>query len=144
MCAFSTHSEKREDYIKMGADRFISFSEDHNLWVKELHNQVDLISIATNSFTGLDWEQLSHVMKMAGKIVSAAEPPFTEKLSIRSFALVGVSVVGVSVGNSKEIDIMMNVVAENDLNSFISKEKMDATEARYKMALIDFDKQFGN
>jgi alcohol dehydrogenase (NADP+) len=153
--AFSTHNDKKEDVLKMGAHRYISLSGNDNLWVEELHDQMDLMLIATNSFTGLDWEKLIHVMKMGGKIVSAAEPPFTEKLSIRSFALMGVSIECISVRNFKEIDIMTNTVAENDLKFWIETmpitdvsvgeafRKMNSAEARYKITLVDYHKQFG-
>lgn len=77
-------------------------------------------------------------------------------MTLRPFSFLGVSIENTSVGSFEEIGVMLDIVANNDLQFCIETlpinetnigkafKKVDDGEARYKITLVDYDKQFGN
>lgn len=153
---FSRSSTKRSDAKNMGADHFVLTSDRSLDYSVDLADAIDLLLICTNSFTELEMKKIIRVMKRGGKIVSVAEPPAAESLSLRPYGLLGVSFECSAVGTFEELEELLDLVSRDKIKFWIETmpinqeniarafNKMEKGDSRYRISLIDYDKQFVN
>lgn len=152
---FSRSPMKRKDAFKMGADHFIS-TTDNGDFSESLPDTIDLALICTNSFTEVDLLKIIRVMRKGAKIVSVAEPPAGELLRLPPFSLLGVSLECSAVGTYKQLKNLLKIVSThrfsfwietlpiNEENVALAFDLMEREQVRYRLTLTNYDEEFVN
>ncbi|GAA6020963.1 hypothetical protein JCM11491_001566 [Sporobolomyces phaffii] len=145
-----SHSEsKKEDAMKMGADRFIATHSGKEDDFAPYKRSLDLIICTTND-TEMPILGYLSCLKPHGRLVlvGAPEKPLPE-LPAFPFIMNGVFMGGSAIGSPKIIREMLDFAAEKDIRPWIVKRPlkdanqafvdMNASKARYRYVLINED-----
>ncbi|EDO15835.1 hypothetical protein Kpol_1057p24 [Vanderwaltozyma polyspora DSM 70294] len=153
--AFSRTHSKEADAKKLGADHFIATLEDKD-WTTKYFDTLDLLVICASSLTDINFDELTKIMKVNTKIISISAPAADEVLTLKPFGLIGVTIGNSAIGSRREIEHLLNFVAEKDIKPWVETlpvgeagvneafERMDKGDVKYRFTLVDFDKEFGN
>ena len=100
--AISRTSHKKEDAMKMGADKFIATDEDKD-WAKHNANSLDLI-ISTVSSPKMPLMEYFQLLKVFGQFIQVGAPE-DNLAGINCFALIGKSIKlgGSMIGSPAEV-----------------------------------------
>jgi alcohol dehydrogenase (NADP+) len=144
--AISRTSAKKEDAMKMGADRFIATDEDKN-WHKTSARTLDLI-VSTVSSPKMPLQQYLSLLKTKGTLIQVGLPE--DKIPpFHAFSLVGkgCKLGGSSIGSPAEIREMLDLAAKKGVKTWIQKRPMDDVnkaivdmekgDARYRYVLVN-------
>lgn len=153
--AISRSSSKKDDAMKLGADHFIATKEEPD-WAEKYYDTLDLIVICAGSLTDIDFTDLPKIMKVGGAIRSISIPDESQKLTLKPFGLVGVSIGNSHIGSIKELKQLLQLVSDKNLKIWVETvpisekgvqevfDRMDKGDVRYRFTLTDFDEEFGN
>lgn len=153
---FSRGENKRDDAIKLGADKVIVTGNSNN-WLEEneeIKFELDLVICTANSAENFDLNTYLKVLKINGKWVSVGLPetPFT--VSPRTFmsnaCFMGSSHLGSHVemiemfklAIDKGIRPWVEVLPMSQENCKLGLEKCHYNKCKYRVALTDIDKCF--
>ncbi|CCH58456.1 hypothetical protein TBLA_0A06640 [Henningerozyma blattae CBS 6284] len=152
--AFSRGENKRADAMDLGADHYYATGTEG--WDKDLFNTLDLAVICASSLTDINLDQYIKIMKIGGSIQSISVPDVTEKLTLRPFQLVGITIGNSLIGTPQDIKTMLDIVVKNNVKIWIEKvpvgekgvheawSRLEKGDVRYRFVLTDFEKEFGS
>jgi D-arabinose 1-dehydrogenase-like Zn-dependent alcohol dehydrogenase len=144
--AISRRSDKREDALKMGADKYIATAEDEN-WAAENKRTLDLI-VCTVSSSKMPISDYVSLLKRDGTFVQVGAPE-DGALTIPAFVLVmnGVKLGGSLIGSPDVIREMLQLAADKKIQPWVEERPMkeankaivDMEEgvARYRYVLVN-------
>ncbi|KAJ0413655.1 chaperonin 10-like protein [Aspergillus carlsbadensis] len=144
--AISRKADKREDALKMGADKYIATAEDAN-WLAENKRSLDLI-VCTVSSSKMPITEYVSLLKRDGTFVQVGVPE-DGSLTIPAAVLVmnGVKLGGSLIGSPEVIREMLQLAAEKKIQPWIEQRPMkDANKAivdmeegvaRYRYVLVN-------
>ncbi|KAL3484821.1 chaperonin 10-like protein [Aspergillus germanicus] len=144
--AISRRSDKREDALKMGADKYIATAEDEN-WAAENKRTLDLI-VCTVSSSKMPISDYVSLLKRDGTFVQVGAPE-DGALTIPAFVLVmnGVKLGGSLIGSPDVIREMLQLAADKKIQPWVEQRPMkeankaivDMEEgvARYRYVLVN-------
>ncbi|KAG0671126.1 hypothetical protein C6P40_003112 [Pichia californica] len=156
---FSRGESKREDAIKLGADRVIITGGALN-WIDEIEEnkdikfELDLVICTANSAENFDLNTYLKVLKINGKWVSVGLPetPFT--VSPRTFMSNACFMGASHLGSHVEMIEMFKLAVEKNIrpwveclkmspeNCKLGLEKCHYNKCKYRVALTEIDKAF--
>lgn len=151
--AISRSSAKKEDAFKLGADHFIATKEEED-WAEKYFDTFDVVVVCSSSLTGVDFDKMSKVMRIGGRIASISAPDMSEKLVLKPLGLFGISISSSGLGSREEIIQLLKLVSEKNLEIWVETlpvgekgvheafERMEKGDVRYRFTLVDFDKEF--
>lgn len=158
---FSRNDSKREDAIKLGADKvIITGNSKTGNWIDEIEEnkfikfELDLVICTANSAENFDLNTYLKVLKINGKWVSVGLPetPFT--VSPRSFMSNACFMGASHLGSHVEMIEMFKLAVEKGIkpwveilpmsidNCKLGLEKCHYNKCKYRVALTDIDKAF--
>jgi alcohol dehydrogenase (NADP+) len=153
---FSRGNSKREDAIKLGADKFIATGSSEN-WVEEndIKFELDLVICTANSAENFGLNSYLKVLKINGKWVSVGLPetPFT--VSPRTFMSNACFMGASHLGSHVEMIEMLKLAVEKGIrpwveclemsteNCKLGLEKCHNNQCKYRVAMVNIDKAFG-
>jgi alcohol dehydrogenase (NADP+) len=132
----SRKNDKRDDVLKLGADKYIATAEDKD-WASENARTLDLI-ICTVSSEKMPMTEYLSLLKVGGTFIQVGAPDGGNLPPINAFTLItnGIKVGGSLIGTPKEIEEMLQLAADKSIKPWIEVRKMkDANQA-----IIDFEK----
>ncbi|EMD92785.1 hypothetical protein COCC4DRAFT_61440 [Bipolaris maydis ATCC 48331] len=141
----SRKAEKRDDVLKLGADKYIATDEDED-WAKHNAGTLDLI-ISTVSSAKMPLDGYLGLLKTHGTLVQVGAPDKGELPPINAFTLLGrgIGVAGSGIGAPWEIKEMLELAAEKKIKPWVQKRPMSdannavvdmqAGKARYRYVL---------
>ncbi|KAH8724266.1 chaperonin 10-like protein [Phaeosphaeriaceae sp. PMI808] len=131
----SRKAEKRDEVMKLGADKYISTDEDKD-WAEHNKATLDLI-VCTVSSEKMPLEGYLSLLKTKGTFIQVGAPDGGNLPPINAFTLLstGIKVGGSSVGSPEEIEEMLQFAADKKVKPWIQKRSMkDANQAVVDMA----------
>ncbi|CAH2352541.1 NADP-dependent alcohol dehydrogenase 6 [[Candida] railenensis] len=141
--AISRNDKKQGLAKELGADHYISTSEEG---FEEKHAyELDVIVNTGSSFSEGSVNSMLKLIRPGGKLISITGPPADEKLVIDpfTFLLSGVSIEGSAIGSPKDIEYMLEFIAEHKIKPWI--ETIDISEENVATAwqrMVDGDVKF--
>ncbi|KAF1351375.1 putative NADP-dependent alcohol dehydrogenase C 2 [Delphinella strobiligena] len=145
----SRKADKREEVLKLGADRYIATDDDKN-WATENARSLDLI-ISTVSSDKMPMTEYLSLLKFRGDLIQVGAPDGGNLPPINAFTLVmgGIKIGGSLIGTPAEIEEMLQLAADKKIKPVIQKrpmkdanqaiKDMDAGKARYRYVLVNED-----
>lgn len=123
---------KREDSLKLGADKYVNTSEEGAL--ENLKGAFDLI-INTVSSASLDISAYLQTLRVDGTLVNVGAPP--EPIAVNAFALIGGrhSFAGSMIGGIRETQEMLDFCGEHGLGADIEIISADEIDKAYERVL---------
>ncbi|KAK7703524.1 hypothetical protein SLS57_010881 [Botryosphaeria dothidea] len=140
---------KAEDAVKLGADDFIATDEDED-WQGKHKKTLDLI-ICTVSSPDMPLAGYLNLLRVRGALiqVGAPEEPLPP-LNVFSIIAKNCKIGGSIIGNTKEIEEMLQVAAKAKIKPWVEERPMDeannvildqsAMKARYRYVLVNKDR----
>ncbi|KAF2821318.1 GroES-like protein [Ophiobolus disseminans] len=126
----SRKADKRDDVLKLGADKYISTDEDAD-WAKHNAQSLDLI-VCTVSSEKMPLEGYLSLLKTKGTFIQVGAPDGGNLPPINAFTLLagGIKVGGSAIGSPDEIAEMLQFAADKKVKPWIQKRSMkDANQA---------------
>lgn len=153
--AFSRHSTKKQEALEMGANGYISTSEEPN-WKKSYFDKFDFILNCSSDIDGLKLSDYLNVLKVNGSFTTVGLPPAgkTFKVSPFSFIRNGATLGTSLLGNKHEAQDMLELAAENGVKPWIETvpinesncetvlNRFEKGDVRYRFVLTNFDQAF--
>ncbi|KAL1977933.1 hypothetical protein VTN31DRAFT_792 [Thermomyces dupontii] len=133
--AISRRASKREDALKLGADKYIA-TEDEPNWAKENAKTLDLI-ISTISSSKMPLNDYLGLLRLHGTLVQVGAPE-DGTLSLAPFSLIMANrqVAGSLIGSPNEIREMLDLAAKHNVRPWIVERPMSEANS----AVVDMDK----
>lgn len=131
----SRKNDKREDVLKLGADKYIATGEDKN-WAQENARTLDLI-VCTVSSEKMPMTEYLSLLKVRGTFIQVGAPDGGNLPPINAFTLItnGIKVGGSLIGAPWEIEEMLQLCADQKVKPWIEKRPMKEAN----QAIIDFE-----
>ncbi|KAM0812512.1 hypothetical protein AB5N19_12503 [Seiridium cardinale] len=146
--AISRKADKREDALKLGADKYIATDDGDQDWVIKNRRSLDLI-ICTVSSDKMPLQEYLTLLKPQGTFVQVGVPDGGSLPNISAFVLVtnGIKIGGSLIGAPGEIRQMLNLAVEKKIKPWVQTRPlkdannavvdMDAGKARYRYVLVN-------
>ena len=143
--AISRTSSKKDDAMKLGADKFIATKEDEN-WAEKNSDTLDLI-VSTVSSADMALSDYLTLLKVHGQFIQVGAPEDSLP-AFNAFALIakGAKLGGSSIGSPLQIRQMLEFVAEKNIHPYIEERPMSQAnqtsldmeqgKARYRYVLL--------
>ncbi|KAL1297609.1 hypothetical protein AAFC00_006170 [Neodothiora populina] len=143
----SRKAEKREEVMKIGADRYIATDDDED-WAKNNMRSLDLI-VCTVSSAKMPLQDYLTLLKVKGTFIQVGLPDSGELPNINAFVLIanGIKVGGSAIGAPWEIEKMLQLAADKKIKPWIQERPMkeanqviqdlEAGKARYRYVLVN-------
>ena len=115
---------------------------------------MDLVVVCAGSLKDVDFDSLPRIMQVGGRLGSFSVPEQSEKIVLKPFGLLGVSIANSHLGSIEEIKQLLKLVSEKNLRIWIEKypineanvnevfERMEKGDVRYRYVFTDYDKEF--
>lgn len=145
----SRKADKREEVLKLGADRYIATDDDKD-WATKNARSLDLI-VSTVSSDKMPMTDYLSLLKFRGDLIQVGAPDGGNLPPINAFTLVmgGIKIGGSLIGTPAEIEEMLQLAADKKIKPVIQKRSMkdaneaikdmDAGKARYRYVLVNED-----
>lgn len=132
----SRKNDKRDDVLKLGADKYIATGEDKD-WAAENARTLDLI-ICTVSSEKMPMTEYLSLLKVGGTFIQVGAPDGGNLPPINAFTLIanGIKVGGSLIGTPQEIEEMLQLAADKGIKPWIEVRPMKEAN----QAIIDFEK----
>lgn len=144
--AISRSAAKKEDAMKIGADKYIATNDDKD-WATHHARSLDLI-VSTVSSPNMPLEQYLMLLRTNGTFIQVGAPE--DRLpAFNAFSLIakGCKIGGSAIGAPHEIEEMLELTAKKSVKPWIQKRPlkdannvvldMDAGKARYRYVLVN-------
>ncbi|THW77327.1 putative zinc-binding alcohol dehydrogenase [Aureobasidium pullulans] len=143
----SRKAEKKDDVLKLGADRYIA-TDDDDKWVEHNRRSLDLI-VSTVSSGKMPLDGYLALLKTKGTLIQVGAPDGGELPNVNAFTLIinGIKIGGSAIGSPEEIDEMLQLAADKQIHPWIQKRPMkdanaaivdmEAGKARYRYVLCN-------
>ena len=152
--AISRSRAKEQDSKKMGADGFLTTSEES--WNQPHKMTFDIIINTANSLEGFHLDEYLSLFNVHGHWNSVGMPGGSDSMSLRNqdFINNGCYIGSSHLGSRREMLEMFDLVVAQDIRSWveeipISKEglreamkKIEKSSARYRSCMVGYDKAF--
>lgn len=152
----SRSRSKEADALAMGADGFISTSEDN--WNEEHIMTFDLIINTANSFEGFNIDRYLSLLDVHGKWVSVGLPGGGEGITVRNqtFLKNGCFFGSSHLGSRREALEMLDLAATKKIKPWVQEVKIGEDElkdtlvklengdVRYRFCLTGYEEAFGS
>ncbi|KAK6003774.1 hypothetical protein QM012_009545 [Aureobasidium pullulans] len=131
----SRKNDKRDDVLKLGADKYIATGEDKD-WAAENARTLDLI-ICTVSSEKMPMTEYLSLLKVGGTFIQVGAPDGGNLPPINAFTLIGngIKVGGSLIGTPKEIEEMLQLAADKGIKPWIEVRPMKEANK----AILDFE-----
>ncbi len=128
--AISTSLDKRDDALKLGATKFLVFTDSQQL--QEANKTLDLI-LCSNNMKNNDWNAMLSLLDTNGKVILVAAPE--ENLNIPPFGLIlrQISVTGSFIGAKKEVEEMLQFASETGVRPWAQVIPMEKVNEGIKL-----------
>ncbi len=128
--AISTSLDKRDDALKLGATKFLVFTDSQQL--QEANKTLDLI-LCSNNMKNNDWNAILSLLDTNGKVILVAAPE--ENLNIPPFGLIlrQISVAGSFIGAKKEVEEMLQFASETGVRPWAQVIPMEKVNEGIKL-----------
>ncbi|CUM65858.1 uncharacterized protein PRCAT00003507001 [Priceomyces carsonii] len=149
---FSRGTKKKDDAFKLGADHYFDLTQKE--FGENLNYKLDMILSCASSSKSFDINEFLKMLKVRGKFISVGLPEEPFSVMAQSFTGNACFLGSSHLGNRKEMFEMLNLAAEKGVKTWVETipisesgvkkglEKTLHNDVRYRVALIDFDKQF--
>ena len=143
----SRKAEKKDDVLKLGADRYIA-TDDDDKWVEHNRRSLDLI-VSTVSSGKMPLDGYLALLKTKGTLIQVGAPDGGELPNVNAFTLIinGIKIGGSAIGSPEEINEMLQLAADKQIHPWIEKRPMkdanaaivdmEAGKARYRYVLCN-------
>ncbi|KAG9511778.1 GroES-like protein, partial [Aureobasidium melanogenum] len=120
----SRKNDKRDDVLKLGADKYIATGEDKD-WASENARTLDLI-ICTVSSEKMPMSEYLSLLKVGGTFIQVGAPDGGNLPPINAFTLIGngIKVGGSLIGTPQEIEEMLQLAADKGIKPWIEVRPM--------------------
>ncbi|KAL9075476.1 MAG: hypothetical protein Q9161_001548 [Pseudevernia consocians] len=144
--AISRSSAKKEDAMKIGADKYIATNDDKD-WATHHARSLDLI-VSTVSSPNMPLEQYLSLLRTNGTFIQVGAPEDSMP-AFNAFSLIakGCKIGGSAIGAPHEIEEMLELTAKKGVKPWIQTRPMkdankavvdmDAGKARYRYVLVN-------
>jgi alcohol dehydrogenase (NADP+) len=132
----SRKNDKRDDVLKLGADKYIATGEDKD-WASENARTLDLI-VCTVSSEKMPMTEYLSLLKVGGVFIQVGAPDGGNLPPINAFTLIAnqIKVGGSLIGSPAEINEMLQLAADQKIKPWIEVRPMkDANQV-----IVDFEK----
>jgi alcohol dehydrogenase (NADP+) len=143
----SRKADKRDDVLKLGADKYIATDEDKD-WAKTNARTLDLI-VSTVSSGKMPLDSYLSLLKVKGTLIQVGAPDGGELPNVNAFTLIasGIKIGGSAIGSPDEIAAMLELAADKKVHPWIQKRPMkeanqttvdlEQGKARYRYVLCN-------
>ncbi|KAJ1029442.1 hypothetical protein NDA13_002691 [Ustilago tritici] len=142
--AISHSPRKREDALKMGANEFVSTSENPN-WADDYKSKPFDLIINTASSNAVDLASILSTLKVHGRLICVGMPEDVFKIRIQNFAGNGCLMGSSHIGSKKEALQMLDLAAEKGIEPWIevlpmkdcskAVKRVEENDIRYRFVL---------
>lgn len=143
----SRKASKRDEVLKLGADRYIATDDDED-WANKNRRSLDLL-VSTVSSAKMPLDGYLSLLKTKGTLIQVGAPDAGELPNVNAFTLIfnGIKLGGSAIGSPHEITDMLQLAADKKIHPWIEKRSMeeanktvvdmDAGKARYRYVLCN-------
>lgn len=154
--AFSRSNSKKEDALKMGADRFVATAEEPDFGDK-LFDEFHFILNCASALKTLDVDSFIKTLKVNRSFVNAGLPHVGERFPVQPFTFLknGSNIGASCLGSRQEAIELFDLAVKHKFAPWVEKinigeegvhealTRLDAGDVRYRFTLVGFNEYFG-